>query len=577
MNLKLKALQKAKNSSLEKKRDSMKYNTYTNLYKQNINMERIKLQEIKKTSRNLLRISKNNIFEITKEIYLNYFCENMKDIIIVEKILLILEPLIASKNLIIHKKEESKTKKAQIESEINKKNNELQARGRKATKEIRHAEINLVSGKNSIEKKTENGRYKSISKDKTEKKRDLSVSNVSDRKKIKKKRKEVLNVSLSKSRSPDMQRETREAFKSNDFSVSKIDDTKLNSKKKRRRTKRKNKTDAKQNTGNLSEDKSYISDDNVEKNKLNFFQVLKNVTTNMLLESKIKGENVQYVVEPDVIPDLDKILAEPASKTQRNNNDFSKQINKNMNLSNDDYDYNNITDRSNIHVNNQRNKNLNLISNRLSNNNKNKDNNVLKKSTTSINSKDNKNVIYKIKENEANKSIVINITVDEEKDKVSIYKKAKINNNIPPTDRSGIYRLNDNSNHDLSKDNRLELVSTNDKNEFRNKGKDISEKSNLVKETNNLVVKIKENKTEIGKDIEAINIKNYDIKNEDIVLKEKIDENEKIKTKNTNEVNSLRKNSKNTTDKPLKKIVNDNNTTKKRKNSDGCKCACSIF
>jgi len=524
-------------------------------------MEKIKLQETKKSCRSLLRNNKSILFDITKEMYLKYFCENLKDIIIVEKLLLILEALIKSQNLIIHKKEDIKSNKTKIENELTTDNKEIGVRGRKSTKEIRHTEIDLVCGGKINDKKLENGRYDSKIKDRSEKKRDLSVSDFSDKKISKKKRKKVLYNSLSKSNYSDI--ENIEPIKSNDYSVSNIDNkNQLNSKKKRRKTKKKNKIDVKHNTGNLSEDKSYISDDNVEKNKLNFFQVLKNVTTNMLLESKIKGENVRCVVEPEVIPDLDKILAEPENKTQRNNYDFNKYINKNMSFSNDDYDYNSISDRSNIYVNNQRNKDL--LSKKLDY----KEDNVFKKSQKSIDSKDNKKESSKIKENEANKSVIINIKREEEKYNISD-RKANVDNNIPPTDRSGIYRLNDISNHDLSKENRLEFVSTNDKNEFKKKGHEIYQKSDIAKETNNLVIKIDENIPETVKDIE-VNNRSYEIRNEDIVL------NEKIRRKKSNEIDSLGLKSKKTSDKPLK-IENQNNITKKRKNNDGCKCACSIF
>ncbi len=74
-------------------------------------MEKIKLQETKKSCRSLLRNNKSILFDITKEMYLKYFCENLKDIIIVEKLLLILEALIKSQNLIIHKKEDIKSNK----------------------------------------------------------------------------------------------------------------------------------------------------------------------------------------------------------------------------------------------------------------------------------------------------------------------------------------------------------------------------------------------------------------------------------------------------------------------------------
>lgn len=538
-------------------------------------MERIKLQEIKKTSRNLLRNNKNIHFEINRNIYLNYFCDNMKDIIIIEKLLLILEPLITSKRIAIHKKEETKIIKNQNETDLNKKSNELQGRGRTTTKEIRHTQIDLTSEKNTFERKFENEKkYQSKSKGKSGNKGDLSLSNVTDGKRLRKKKKEVLNTSLSKSHSPDYEMQTRELIKSIDFSNSKIEDTNLNLKKKRRKTKQKNKIEIKPNEANkadnLSEDKSYISDDNVEKNRLNFLHALQNITKNMLLESKIKGENVEYIIEPDVIPDLDKILAQSASKRQKNMNDFNKHKIKEMNLSNDEFDYNNITDRSNIHVHNQRNKNV------LTKNTKNITENVFNISQRSIDSNGSrKDFNSKINQNEVNISIIMNKALDENKEKCNNNKLNSDNNNFPATDRSGIYRINDNSKNDFSKENRLELVSTNDKNESKKNGKEIFEKFDISNKTNNLVFKLVENKSEIDKKINGGNI---EIGNIDIILKEKTKDIDNLRTKNTNEINSLGKNMSNIKEKNIKNIESEKNIIINRKNREGgCKCACSVF
>lgn len=547
----------------------MKFNTYTKLFQQNINMERIKQQEIKKSSRNILRNNKNIHFEITKQIYLNYFCDNMKDIIIIEKLLLILDPLIDSEKILIHNMEKiNLNNKLEINDEFNRNKIKIKGRGRTSTKEIRHTEINLMSEKNSYDRISNDEGYQSKNNGNPNEKSDLSVSNPSFNLKNKKKKKKIINTSPHKSLSPNNEIETRDLKNSKNFSASKINDKNLNSKKKRKKTNRKNKTETKHindnKRDNLSEDKSYISDDNVEKNRLNFLQALQNMTKNMLLESKIKGEKIECVIEPQVIPDLEKILAESAKNSQRNIHDFSEQNNKELNLSNNNFDYNNISDRSNIYAIDKTDKIL------LSNIHDETDENQNNCFGRSLRKGDAK-YIRKIKEDEVNKSIIMN-----DKSKFENIQKSDENKKTL-SNRSGIYKMNDISNQDLSKENRLEFVSTNDKNEVKTKKKELSEKTILAKDINKDLFRSAEDKNQEIYEVKNAVKENIEIRNEDIILHEKIKDVDKIRTKNTYEMNSLGKNSMNIKDKEMKGIVFENNERKKRKNAEGCKCACSVF
>jgi len=573
-------LNKAKNSSLEKKRESTNFNTYTKLFQQNVKMEKIKVQEMKKSSRNILRNNKSIKFEITRVLFQNYFCGNTKDIIIVEKLFLFLEPLLKSKKLIIPKSEESINEKKSNETEqqmdLSLNTKDLVSRGRKMNKEIKQIEINLESGKETNNKKLRNGRYGSNSNKQQDDNRDLSKSNdIKNKDSSKRKRRNKIE-SCSRSHSLVIGDDINEINKSNEQCKSKnINEQNINTKKKRKKPKKKFKEETRNNLNekneNLSEDKSYISDDNIEKNKLNFFNILKNVTTNMLLESKIKGESVECLIEPQVIPNLDKILADPISKTQRNI-EKNKPINKNMELSNDDYDYNNISDNSQLYIKKR--------SNIILNNNPIKDINKLEfldKQSNRVQNNFHDNEKIKNTENEiVNKSININaLKLEEKTDQINNINKSN-NANQHLSDRSGIYRINDNSNMiDLSKENRLDFASTNDKND---KKKNLNSNiSNIDNGKKNIIVinddSEKNNKNSNEKE-------NLEIKNEDIVLNEKsIRDKINVMTEKTNELNNYEnKGSIKTNIETSNKILNkENKNILNKKKKEACNCACSIF
>lgn len=274
----------------------------------------------------------------------NYFCENIKDIILVEKLMLIVDQNSKFNKLhTIIKKEFNKEKSRKNDNNITKEKN----RGRTRQKEVKNIEIDLTNESKSKNSKRDNSNNddknninimncdkKNISASNTKtsitcKKQSLSNDEVlASNNNKKKKRKE--RYSPSKSKSPEnnnndkTKNKKKRAVKNQDISVERKD---------------------------LSCDKSCISDENIEKNKINFFNALKNMTKNMLIESKIKGENIEYIVEPEIIPDLEQILANPTSRTQIRTKEKSNLVDHN---SLEDYDYNNISDYSNLKTNLQK-------------------------------------------------------------------------------------------------------------------------------------------------------------------------------------------------------------------------------
>ncbi len=244
----------------------------------------------------------------------------------------------------------------------------------------------------------------------------------------------------------------------------------------------------------------------------------------MLLQSKIKGENVECLIEPQVIPNLDELLAESISLTQRNINPKKNNINifsenniDKKNLTDEDYDYDKISNNSHIYIKNDNSKNLRkkptkeIIINYQDNNKKSN------RSPSDIERKSNS----KINENDVNRSININ----DLKIEISSKKNKNNNPNNVATDRSGIYRMNENSNfNDLSRENRLEFASTNDKNDSKS-GKIINSDKKKPNEKNdkpNIIAITDEKNIKSIKEENNKNIKSEILNNKDIVIKEKI-------------------------------------------------------
>jgi hypothetical protein len=501
----------------------------------------------------------------------------------VEKIVLILEPLVKTKKLIISKNELNTNKGNQ-----NVKNNDIikdiNSRGRKINKEKRNSALLDDVEKNKIVNDSSNNYSKRKNNDdktgeKNRKNKDSST---------------ISDINNNKFRNTE-----EDIIKSDENENSNIDKdlTNLNIKKKKKKNlKIKTKSDNNLNShnnnhnginkhenGNISADRSNISDDNLEKNKMNFFNVLKSVTTNMLLQSKIKGENVECLIEPQVIPNLDELLAESISLTQRNINPKKNNINifsenniDKKNLTDEDYDYDKISNNSHIYIKNDNSKNLRkkptkeIIINYQDNNKKSN------RSPSDIERKSNS----KINENDVNRSININ----DLKIEISSKKNKNNNPNNVATDRSGIYRMNENSNfNDLSRENRLEFASTNDKNDSKS-GKIINSDKKKPNEKNdkpNIIAITDEKNIKSIKEENNKNIKSEILNNKDIVIKEKInievDKNVKSDKINIEKITNNKNTKEEINDVKNKERKNIKDANKKKNDNNNCKCACFIF
>ena len=313
-----------------------------------------------------------------------------------------------------------------------------------------------------------------------------------------------------------------------------------------------------------SPDKANISDDNVEKNKLNFFNVLKNMTTNMLLEVKNKGEMINCMVEADVIPELEGILGQDHFKTARVKRDFmdlgEKPDVRKVNHSNDksEYDYNNISNISGYKTK----KKLNVENYFSDCESQGKYNLKIKK-------------IDKIKNNIQNSEIK-SIKIDIDSNRFQKYKSSnkdsfntkeiqyiqtikKEKDNIlshATSDVSHTNKLNENnqqySNDNIENQNKFDYDSTKDKS---NTNKKILEKNENKKINKNP-----------GITLENSNDKtNYINPNEKISVKNKAEEIEKKTKENLIKENIIQE--KNT----------ENYKNNKNKNQENCKCACLVF
>lgn len=282
------------NKAKSQEKNTKNTNSYSKIYKQNINMEKLKAIEIKKSFRKLLP---KNVLEIELDLFLNFFDENNnnkkdkdKDIILINKIIDEIEKL-------------------------------------KKSGKFRNREKRTLSRKKDIEIKT------------SQNDNDQDFSN--EKPKNKKKKKFNTSICLNEENVKDMQISNRNNFNKTendlDYSDQNNEKEKLQKKKKRDRSKSKKKVkklnNDKSDNGNGNDNdnsndnsNSDIGNENVERNKVNFLNALRGITKNMLLESKIKGENVECIVESEVIPDLNSLLnSKSFKKKEEEKEEYKKQ------------------------------------------------------------------------------------------------------------------------------------------------------------------------------------------------------------------------------------------------------------